>query len=69
MCLYGLVCDPSASSLGALVYSISMVSGQPLTIQGGRHSMMVLGWYMVTFGPFELIPEFDCLFIEDICKV
>lgn len=48
---------------------ISVVSGQPLMIQGGRQSMMVPGWYTVTLAPFELTPEVDCLFIGDTSKV
>lgn len=47
---------------------VNMVSGRPLMMQGDRHSMVVPGWYTMTLAPFELTPEFDCLFIGDIAK-
>lgn len=47
---------------------VNMVSGRPFMMQGDRHSMVVPGWYTMTLAPFELAPEFDCLFIGDITK-
>ena len=45
---------------------LNVLGRQPAIIQNGGRHMAVPGWYMVTQGPFETTPEFDCLLIGNI---